>query len=140
MHIYWLRSVRRGEPLSVAFFDLDHFKVINDAYGHDAGDQVLCQFTQLLGATVREQDLLVRWGGEEFVLLLEAKRADAYEILQRLQAKGFGLRPDGGPLTASVGLAEREADCASSMEKLIELADQRMYRAKRAGRNRICVS
>lgn len=140
MHIYWLRSVRRGEPLSVAFFDLDHFKVINDAYGHDAGDQVLRQFTQLLGATVREQDLLVRWGGEEFVLLLEAKRADAYEILQRLQAKGFGLRPDGGPLTASVGLAEREADCASSMEKLIELADQRMYRAKRAGRNRICVS
>ena len=57
---------------------------------------------------------------------------------QRLQAKGFGLRPDGGPLTASVGLAEREADCASSMEKLIELADQRMYRLKSWPQPHLC--
>lgn len=139
MRIYWHRSVRLDEAFSVAFFDLDHFKAINDSYGHDAGDQVLCQFAAKVTDAVREQDVLIRWGGEEFVLLLPLASQDgAQNILERLAADGFGIRPDGLPLTASIGLAERRAVDAASVEALLELADQHMYQAKQNGRNRVC--
>ena len=139
MRIYWQRAERQGEPLAVAFFDLDHFKAINDTYGHDAGDRTLRQFVERLTSVVREQDVVIRWGGEEFVLLLPVTQTEsAKQILQCLTGDGFGLRPDGQLLTASIGLAEREFDRVTSVEELLELADRRMYQAKQGGRNRIC--
>lgn len=138
MRTCWYRSERQQEPLSVAFFDLDHFKQINDSHGHVAGDQALCQFVEQASAVIREQDVLIRWGGEEFVLLLPVTSIEgAQSVLERLQQKGLGTRPDGLPLTASIGLAERYHDDCTSVKKLLELADQRMYQAKQAGRNRI---
>lgn len=138
MRVYWYRSLRMDEPLAIAFFDIDHFKAINDSCGHDAGDRVLSSFASNIGDRVRDQDVLIRWGGEEFVLLLpQTTQAGAVEMLERLRNDGFGLRPDGQPLTASIGLAERQSDQASLVEELLERADQRMYQAKQAGRNRI---
>lgn len=139
MEVYWRRSLRQDEPLTLVFLDLDHFKTINDRYGHDAGDQVLSQFAHRVRGAVREQDVLVRWGGEEFVLLLPmTPHAVAVEVLRRVQAGGFGERPDGQPLTASMGLAERCQDGSETLAALLERADQRMYQAKNAGRNRLC--
>lgn len=125
------------KPLTVLFFDLDHFKAINDGYGHDAGDQALCTFVERLRQSLRRSDVLVRWGGEEFVAVLPDMPArELAAFLRRLRAAGFGERPQGGALTASIGAAERQADGALSWNALVELADQRMYGAKNGGRDR----
>lgn len=126
-----------GKPLAVAFFDLDHFKSINDNYGHDAGDQMLCMLVERLRGTLRRGDVLVRWGGEEFIAVLPEMPADQMTVfLQRLREAGFGQRPDGTPLTASIGVAESLVNKVMDWPELVELADQRMYAAKRRGRDR----
>jgi len=128
---------RSGAHLSVVFLDLDHFKKINDTYGHNAGDRVLRQVADTLRANLRSGDILMRWGGEEFVIVLpDAGGATAASAVARLQEIGLGTRPEGGPLTASIGIAERIADQAKDWHELVEIADQRMYEAKLAGKNR----
>lgn len=130
-------SSLQNAPLCVAFFDLDKFKSINDTYGHDEGDRALRNLAERLKAGLRKGDVLVRWGGEEFVAILNNTDAEGARIvIQRLRDTGFGDRPDGSPLTASIGVAERVADHAKSWAELIETADQRMYQAKRTGRDR----
>jgi len=87
---------------------------------------------------MRRGDALVRWGGEEFLLLMpNTDIVHARQAMERLCASGLGLRPDGKPLTASIGLAETLADHCIQGEQLVEIADQRMYHAKQQGRNRI---
>jgi len=131
-------SQRSGKPLAVAFIDLDHFKSVNDRFGHEAGDKVLIGATESIGAHIRRADTLARWGGEEFVLIMpETDILQAGMVLERLRAIGFGKRPDGAPVTASIGIAEREADRTDSWHMLVEIADQRMYRAKTGGRDRV---
>jgi diguanylate cyclase (GGDEF)-like protein len=128
-----------GKPLTVAFFDLDHFKSINDSYGHEAGDKALQTLVESLRATLRRGDILARWGGEEFVAILPDMPADAVPaLLTRLRANnGLGLRPDGTALTASIGIAETICDHdVVDWPALVELADRRMYDAKRGGRDR----
>jgi diguanylate cyclase (GGDEF)-like protein len=130
-------SVLQDAPFAVAFFDLDRFKAINDGYGHDAGDRALIAFAESLRRNLRLGDVLVRWGGEEFVAILNNTTGEGARVLvERLRAHGYGLRPDGAPLTASIGVAERIADQASDWPELVERADQRMYRAKHSGRDR----
>lgn len=130
-------SAMRNTNLAIAFFDLDKFKSINDTYGHEEGDKALKALAENLRHGLRRGDVLVRWGGEEFVAILAETNADGARILiERLRATGFGLRPDGTPMTASIGVAERVADGAHDWPHLIELADQRMYEAKRSGRDR----
>lgn len=130
-------STMSGKPLTIAFFDLDHFKSINDTYGHEAGDQALRTMVDSLRAGLRRSDHVVRWGGEEFLAVLPDMSMDGMEVLlRRLRQTGFGPRPDGTPLTASIGIAERIADDATDWDALVELADQRMYEAKRSGRDR----
>ncbi len=130
-------SSMSGKPLAVAFFDLDHFKSLNDAYGHDAGDQALCTLVTRLRETLRRGDVLVRWGGEEFIAVLPEMPADQMPaFLKRLREAGFGRRPDGSPLTASIGVAESLQDRVLDWTELVELADQRMYVAKHGGRDR----
>lgn len=128
---------RSQTPLAVAFIDLDHFKTINDQFGHDAGDQALISGTERITRSMRRGDVLVRWGGEEFLLIMpntDIKQAET--AINRMRQMGLGTRPDGTPLTGSIGIAERIADGADEWHDLVEKADHRMYRAKQEGRNR----
>lgn len=138
LDLQFILSTRIHAPLSLAFIDLDHFKRINDSFGHEAGDQVLRNATRQLREQLRAGDILARWGGEEFVLILpNTNLAQARMGLQRVFQAGFGKAPDGRPVTASVGLAERIEDEARDWADLVEKADARMYQAKQAGRNRL---
>ena len=129
---------RSNAPLAVAFVDLDHFKSVNDTFGHEAGDQVLATAAGTINANLGGGDMLVRWGGEEFVLILpNTDMQQASSVLARLRQKGFGLRPDGSPVTAGIGIAELRAEKADDWRELIEIADKRMYHAKTNGRDRI---
>lgn len=124
-----------GKPLSVVFVDLDHFKAINDNHGHDAGDQALRTLAEGVKASLRRSDILIRWGGEEFVAVLPDTPVDNVEQLLHRLRQSFGNRPDGTPLTASIGVAESLCDAVDDWPELIVLADQRMYDAKRQGRD-----
>ncbi|MEG3640196.1 GGDEF domain-containing protein [Magnetococcus sp. PR-3] len=136
---YYLLAERNQSALSLVFIDLDNFKSINDAYGHDRGDDVLKQAAASIQSSMRRVDFLVRWGGEEFIAVLPNTKAEEMMYVQdRLADVGLGIRPDGAPVTASLGLAEFVSDQTKSLDELIELADKRMYRAKQSGKNRIC--
>ncbi|MCG3202390.1 MAG: hypothetical protein NFCOHLIN_02272 [Gammaproteobacteria bacterium] len=129
---------RGDKPFALAFIDLDRFKDVNDRHGHDAGDRVLAAAAASIAGSLRTTDALLRWGGEEFVVLMpNTDCVQAMIGLERLRVRGFGLRPDGQRQTASIGVAERLADGRVDAAKLVELADRRMYEAKRAGRDRL---
>jgi diguanylate cyclase (GGDEF)-like protein len=129
---------RDDKPFALAFIDLDRFKDVNDRHGHDAGDRVLAAAAASVAGSLRTTDALLRWGGEEFMVLMpNTDCTQAMVGLERLRARGFGMRPDGQPQTASIGVAERLADGQAGAAKLVELADRRMYEAKRAGRDRL---
>lgn len=129
---------RADQPFAVAFIDLDRFKDVNDRHGHDAGDRVLAAAAASIAGSLRTTDALLRWGGEEFMVLMpDTDCMQAMVGLERLRARGFGVRPDGQRQTASIGVAERLADGRADAARLVELADQRMYQAKRAGRDRL---
>lgn len=124
-------AVRKNVPYTVAFIDLDDFKQINDRYGHDYGDRILTEVGENLINRFRRSDLVVRWGGEEFVVLLpELDRAKAAEVLQRVMAPGLAALENGQVQKASVGLSERIEDAIAIPQNLIDLSDQRMYDAK----------
>lgn len=136
LNLQFTLSQRSDTPLSLAFIDLDHFKTINDRFGHEAGDQALVQAAQAITRSLRSGDILIRWGGEEFLLLMpntDIRQADI--ALARLRQSGLGNRPDGEEMTASIGVAERLQEAATDPHYLIEVADQRMYLAKKRGRN-----
>lgn len=140
LDVYYRLACQQGAPLSVLFLDLDLFKSINDAFGHDAGDQALQSMVVHLQKHVRQADVVVRWGGEEFVVILpNTSLQRACEVVDRMMLEWFGTRPEGGPLTASIGVAERLTDGGTDWTHLVTLADQRMYLAKTRGRAR-CVS
>lgn len=125
-----------GRPLTIVFFDLDHFKSVNDQFGHDAGDQVLRETARGIREALRRSDILIRWGGEEFVAVLpDTPAVNILPLLSRLRRQHFGLRPDGSPVTASIGVADSLADAVHGWNDLVNLADQRMYAAKHAGRD-----
>ena len=129
---------RSQAALSVAFIDLDHFKSINDQFGHEAGDKALLDMTRTVSQHLRRGDLLTRWGGEEFLLIMpNTDVRQAHAAMVRMRGIGFGMRPDNAPLTASIGIAERGSDRLNDWKSLVELADQRMYRAKQGGRDRV---
>jgi diguanylate cyclase (GGDEF)-like protein len=128
---------RNNLPFSLLFVDIDNFKQVNDRFGHPAGDGVLRNVADSLKRAFRRQDSIIRWGGEEFVIALPATDFDhALAAVQHLAEVGIGRRPEGGPVTASIGVAERIGDSITCARDLAALADQRMYMAKRAGRNR----
>jgi diguanylate cyclase (GGDEF)-like protein len=128
---------RRGNtPFSVLFIDLDRFKSINDRFGHGIGDDVLRKVTKSIRAVARRQDVLVRWGGEELVLIMpETSGSEIAGFVNRLAVSGIGHAPDKAAITASMGAAERVSDKADGWDALVAAADRRMYAAKAAGRN-----
>jgi diguanylate cyclase (GGDEF)-like protein len=130
---------RHNLPFSLLFIDLDRFKLVNDQFGHKAGDDVLIRVGRTLMDAFRHEDIVIRWGGEEFVVGLPGTDgASAEAAVKRLSALGLGERPDGVAMTASIGIAERLTDGVDRPRALTELADRRMYQAKQAGRNRVC--
>ncbi|UTW09702.1 sensor domain-containing diguanylate cyclase [Pseudomonas benzenivorans] len=137
----WSTTRRHGQPLTLIMFDLDHFKRINDEHGHDMGDDCLTATARVLTQQCRAGDLLARWGGEEFLLLLPATRVDeAVALAERLRhaIASLTLESRVGQLTlsASFGVVSREQH--TRLEELISSADERLYRAKQDGRNRVC--
>jgi diguanylate cyclase (GGDEF)-like protein len=137
------RARRLGEGVAVIFLDLDHFKGINDRYGHETGDRVLQQLSARLRGIIRETDLLFRWGGEEFVILLpHTSAAEAPVLGERIRA-GVAERPfaasESHPsvaVTVSVGVAGTAA-WPVDPDALLARADTACYRAKERGRNRV---
>jgi diguanylate cyclase (GGDEF)-like protein len=132
---------REGRPLAIAQIDVDHFKRINDRHGHAAGDRVLVGLAQLLRDNTRNRDVLVRHGGEEFVLVMPGMSMDsAAEVCQRLRVRVAGQAWGAGAqdlkVTISIGLA---AAPSYELGHLLHRADEALYRAKRGGRNRVVV-
>lgn len=136
-----MRHARSGEELSVLMLDIDHFKKINDTYGHHAGDLVLQQVTARLSEGLREYDVLTRYGGEEFVVMLpSAKPAEAVMVAQRLLQSIRKLTFDtlaGTKTTISIGVATHRGTKSTNAEELLSQADTALYRAKQSGRNRV---
>jgi diguanylate cyclase (GGDEF)-like protein len=122
----------------VTMLDIDHFKAINDRLGHDVGDLALKEVADLVRANFRSSDLICRWGGEEFVVYLtDTTLADAASLAERLrQSVEAGLSHTDYAVTISQGLAS--ASGHGSYEQMLKTADERLYRAKEAGRNRVC--
>lgn len=138
LDLQFTTAQRSDAPLAVAFIDLDHFKTINDQFGHEMGDKALVDMTTMVNKNLRHGDMLARWGGEEFLLIMpDTDLAQASAALERMRRAGFGLRPDQTPLTASIGIAERSTDQPDDWKMLVDRADQRMYQAKQTGRDRI---
>ncbi len=129
------RAKRERRPLSCILFDIDRFKQVNDTFGHQAGDQLLRDVAALLRRTVRAYDILVRWGGEEFLLVLPGVDLTMARILaDRLRVAVESLDTHGiGTVTVSAGAAEFEADY--DFAATLRTADRRLYQAKAAGRN-----
>jgi diguanylate cyclase (GGDEF)-like protein/PAS domain S-box-containing protein len=132
-----LSARRPGQALSLLMLDIDHFKTINDTFGHQAGDHVLIEIASRLRRSLRGNDMVARWGGEEFVVLLrDCVRSDALRLAEDIRA-AIAEVPFGalGSLTVSVGAAEVRAD--EDLTSWLGRADQALYRAKRAGRNEV---
>jgi diguanylate cyclase (GGDEF)-like protein/PAS domain S-box-containing protein len=134
---------RYQQPLAVIMFDIDHFKQINDTYGHTAGDQMLELVTKVACAQLREVDLIGRYGGEEFLIVLPITSApQAYLLAERIRTSVVAAQSDKGTtiVTLSLGIAEiSHAPQDQSVEDVIRRADESMYAAKQAGRNRAMI-
>ena len=133
------RSIRTGDPLAVMMIDVDHFKKVNDRYGHQVGDEVLRHVAKTIGAAIRTDDYFARYGGEEFCILLPSTTKDeAYVLGERLR-QAYADNPfviDGQRLqsTISIGIAD-SVDVGKAFKSLVLAADEALYDAKQAGRN-----
>ncbi|WP_218311624.1 sensor domain-containing diguanylate cyclase [Alteromonas antoniana] len=130
---------RRSKPITAMMLDIDHFKRVNDTYGHQAGDKVIQALASVIKRCVRETDLAGRYGGEEFAIILtDTQEEGAKKVAERIrkQAEETLVEHEGQQIsfTVSLGLAEYSSECTSSMAWL-ELADQALYDAKQNGRN-----
>lgn len=135
-------AARYGFSFWIVLADLDHFKRVNDTYGHEAGDTVLKKFAQILKANSRKSDICGRIGGEEFLFALthtseENARLAIERIREELEATKFNFDGNGLTVTASFGIAGFEGDHAPDLNHLISRADAALYSAKRHGRNRV---
>jgi two-component system, cell cycle response regulator len=136
------QAAERGNPLSLMVLDIDHFKSINDTWGHDAGDEILRSFAQRVQSGVREADFVCRLGGEEFVVIMpEAEQRYAASIAERVrqlvEAEPFAIESGAKHVrvTVSIGLAEARGD--RSPDAFFRRADKALYRSKHEGRNRV---
>jgi diguanylate cyclase (GGDEF)-like protein len=143
LELEFKRAERKQQKFALLMIDIDHFKVLNDTFGHHVGDQLLRDVTSILMKDMREVDTVARYGGEEFVIILpETTEAGALFVAQRLrravdQAKFFAGSPHSVQhLTISIGVAVYDTD-AQFKRDLIEFADAALYAAKHAGRNRV---
>ena len=134
-------EIRRADhlktPLTLIMFDIDHFKAINDTYGHAVGDRVLVQLARLVSSYIRYSDMLARWGGEEFLILMPGvEETTGYQVAEKCRDAIARITFGGaGPVTCSFGVAQYEP--GESSAEFIARADAALYRAKESGRNRV---
>jgi diguanylate cyclase (GGDEF)-like protein len=142
------RAIRMHQPIALMMVDIDHFKHVNDRYGHPAGDEVLCSVVSVLRQRVRAQDLVGRYGGEEFMVLLPDTDLAGAEQLARELCKAVeesrclaqGAGPEGVEVTVSIGVFGGHLESGDSWDMLIAAADRALYEAKNNGRNRVEVA
>ncbi|MGH3164891.1 MAG: GGDEF domain-containing protein [Trebonia sp.] len=143
------RAIRMRSPMAVAIVDIDHFKLVNDTYGHLVGDRVLTAVADALRGQLRDYDKAGRFGGEEFVLLLaQAVEHDACRVADRLRAYVADMKVpvNDSPnaervrVTISIGVTAMEADQSRTLTDMLAAADSALYQAKQTGRNRVCVA
>jgi diguanylate cyclase (GGDEF)-like protein len=140
----WFRSLRDGSPLALLMIDIDHFKPLNDRYGHQAGDAYLTAVAGVIERNVRRAgDMAARYGGEEFAIVLPGTAAagalEAAEAIRRaVTAANFDtIVRDGPPITVSIGVAATVPIAGAGAATLLHSADAALYQAKRNGRNRV---
>jgi diguanylate cyclase (GGDEF)-like protein len=139
------KAFHNSSNLSIIIVDIDHFKKVNDTFGHAAGDKVLYEIASLLKNSVRRQDdTVARYGGEEFVLVLPGVRLEATSMIaERIRQAVANTPIDIGQsqihLTISLGISNFPIHRAKSKEELVKMADLALYEAKRGGRNRVCI-
>ena len=127
---------------SILLVDLDHFKFINDCYGHDVGDNILCITTEMLQRSLRDQDVIARWGGNEFMVLLHgATGGNAVRVGDRLRlnAKRLDVQTKGDALTFCLSLGVASIDKCTDVDDLISTAENGIYQAKHMGRDRVVI-
>jgi len=138
------RSMRYGAPLSVVLLDVDHFKGVNDTYGHQKGDEILVAFASLLKKFCRANDTAARYGGEEFLMILPQSNVQgAFKIAERVREEMMKLSFTGNEsnfsVTTSGGVVELDRDFIKSTDQLVTMADQALYEAKNSGRNKTVI-
>jgi len=138
------KSFYSGAPLSLVMVDIDHFKKVNDTFGHTEGDKVLCEISSLLKTSVRKKDTVARYGGEEFILILPEAGIDessmiAERVRKLIESTPFDVGKARINLTVSLGISNFPAHRPRSKEDLIKMADLALYDAKRSGRNKVCI-
>ena len=138
------RSMRYGAPLSVVLLDVDHFKGVNDTYGHQKGDEILVAFASLLKKFCRANDTAARYGGEEFLMILPQSNAQgAFKIAERVREEMMKLNFTGNEsnfsVTTSGGVVELDRDFIKNTDQLVDIADQALYKAKNSGRNKTVI-
>ena len=138
------RSMRYGAPLSVVLLDVDHFKGVNDTYGHQKGDEILVAIASLLKKVCRANDIAARYGGEEFLMILPQSNAQgAFKIAERLREEMMKMNFTGNEsnfsVTTSCGVAELDRDFIKNTDQLIAMADHALYDAKTGGRNKTII-
>jgi diguanylate cyclase (GGDEF)-like protein len=138
-HQLMARQAKRGEPVSVLMFDLDHFKSINDSFGHAVGDDALRLFASIIGTTMRANDVIARFGGEEFVAMLPGTMTEAVGAAERVRLafEAAALEMEKGRLGATVSIGVANGQPGADIDTLIGNADAALYRAKLSGRNRV---
>src|SRR5918997_4246831 len=138
------QATKNGSPLSCVLLDVDDFKAYNDAYGHEAGDEVLRSVARVIRESARADDLIGRYGGEEFVLLVNGDAEGALEVAERIReaVRGAGMQANEHllerPITVSLGVVSLSEE-TWSLERLIAMADAEMYRSKKTGKDRVSV-
>ena len=137
-------TLRKERVLSVIMLDIDHFKNINDRFGHNCGDHTLQQVAKILKEDLRIYDRIGRWGGEEFILILpDTQLMDAAKVAERIRARTAEMEmslENGEEFSVQISLGiASTASQFSSLTKLIDAADQALYQAKQTGRNRVCI-
>jgi diguanylate cyclase (GGDEF)-like protein len=133
------RQAKKGEPVSVLMFDLDHFKAINDRFGHPVGDAALQLFATTASTSLRATDVVARFGGEEFIAMLPGSLSDATAAAERVRNsfQAAGVTVANHPLAATVSIGAASAKLCADVATLIAAADSALYRAKANGRNRV---